>query len=127
MHLPDLAEFATRQERSEVPRFERGRLFARHDSSCQKVKDVADRPFSGGGFRDREMRLDLVPVPPALLRLDQVASGGQVGHDPVGSALSDAEGLRDVPNADLWIIGDAEQCPSVIGQEVPSRHNVCTY
>ena len=76
-------------------------LFVRRDSSGQKIKDVADGPFSGGGFGDREMRLDLVPVPPALFRLDQVAGGGQVGHDPVGSALRDAQGLRDVPNADL--------------------------
>jgi len=98
----------------------------RRDSSGQKIKDVADGPFSGAGFGDRKMRLDLVPVPPALLRLDQVTGDGEVSHDPVGSALRDAQGHRNVPHADRWIIGDAEQSPSVIGQEVPSRHNICT-
>jgi len=74
------------------------------------------------------MRLDLIPVPPALFGLDQVTGDGEVGHDPVGSALRDAQGLRNVPNADLWIIGDAQQSPSVIGQEVPCCcHNIRTY
>ena len=113
--------------KSRAPIGRRPIRIARHDSSGQKIKDVADRPFSGGGFGNREMRLDLVPVSPAFLRLDQVTGRGEVGHDPVGSTLRDAQGLRNVANTDLWIIGDAEQSLSVIGQEVPRCcHNICT-
>jgi hypothetical protein len=102
-------------------------LLVRHDSPRQQIKYVADCPFSGGGFGDREMRLNLVSVPPALLGLDQVTGDGQVGHDPMSSALRDAQGLRNVADADLWIMGDAKQGPSVIRQEIPGGHNICTY
>ena len=73
------------------------------------------------------MRLDLIPVPPALFGLDQVTGDGQVGHNPMSSAFRDAQALRNVADADLWIVGDAEQGPSVIRQEVPGCHNICTY
>jgi hypothetical protein len=42
----------------------------------------------------------------------------------VGSALRDAEAGRNVANADVGLVGDAQQCPPVVGEEVPGRHNV---
>ena len=69
------------------------------------------------------MRLDLIPVPPALFGLDQVARLSEVGHDPMGSALGDAQAGRNVAQAHVGVVGDAQQRPSVVGQEIPGSHN----
>ena len=69
------------------------------------------------------MGLDLVAVPPAVFRLDEVARFGEVGHDPVGSALGDAEARRNVANAHIGVVGNAQQGPPVVGQEIPGSHN----
>jgi hypothetical protein len=98
-------------------------LFPGYDSTGEKIEDLPDRPLTGGGLGDREVRLDLVAIPPAVLGLDQVAGGGEVGHDPVSSALGDAQAGRNVANAHVGVVGNAEQCPSVVGQEIPSSHN----
>ena len=45
--------------------------------------------FAGGGFGQREVRLDLVAVAAAVFVLDHVAGCRQVGDDAVGAALGD--------------------------------------
>jgi len=45
--------------------------------------------FAGGGFGQREVRLDLVAVAAAVFVLDPVAGCRQVGDDAVGAALGD--------------------------------------
>src|ERR1700683_3496301 len=47
-------------------------LFAGRDSTGEKIEDLPDRPLAGGGLGDREVRLDLVAIPPAVLGLDEV-------------------------------------------------------
>jgi hypothetical protein len=99
-------------------------LSVRHGSTGQEIKDVPDRQFAGRGFREREVRLDLVAIPPAVFRLYEVARFGQVGHDSVGSALGNAEACRDVANAHIGVVGNAEQRSSMVGEEIPSRHDL---
>jgi hypothetical protein len=49
------------------------------------------RAFPAGGFRQRQVRLDLVTVAAAVLLLDDVAGLGQAGDDTVGAAPGDAQ------------------------------------
>jgi hypothetical protein len=44
--------------------------------------------FAGGGFGQREVRLDLVSVAAAVFVLDHVAGCGQVGDDALLSVMS---------------------------------------
>ena len=44
--------------------------------------------FAGGGFGQREVRLDLVAVAAAVFVLDHVAGCGQVGDDALRSVMS---------------------------------------
>jgi hypothetical protein len=58
--------------------------------------DFADGGFLGGGFGQREVRLDLAAVAAAVFVLDHVAGCGQVGDDAVRAALGDVQARRDV-------------------------------
>ena len=78
--------------------------------------------FVGGGFGQREVRLDLVAVAAAVFVLDHVAGCGQVGDDAVGAALGDVQAGRDVARPRARVVGDAQQHPGVAGQEAPARH-----
>ena len=62
----------------------------------EKIEDLPDRPLTSGRLGDREVRLDLVAIPPAVLGLDEVARDGEVGHDPVRSALRDVQAGRNI-------------------------------
>ncbi len=48
--------------------------------------------------------------------------GGQIGDDAVHMALGDAEVHRDIAQANLRILSDAEKYPSVICEEAPVGH-----
>ena len=62
----------------------------------EEGQDFADGGFLGGGFGQREVRLDLAAVAAAVVRLDHVAGSGQAGADAAGAALGDARAGRDV-------------------------------
>ena len=49
-----------------------------------------------------------------------VPLGDEVGDDRLGRPLGDAHPGGDVPAADLWIGGDADEDVSVIGEERPT-------
>src|SRR5205085_11007366 len=85
-------------------------------------QDLADGGLAGGRLPERLVGLDLVAVTPALLLLDDVAGLGEVGDDAVGAALGDPDPLGDVAQPDAGVMGDADQHPSVVGEEVPTLH-----
>jgi hypothetical protein len=78
--------------------------------------------FPGGGFGQREVRLDLVTVAAAVFGLDHVAGCGQVGDDAVGAALGDVQAGCDVAQPRARVAGDAQQHPGVAGQEAAARY-----
>ena len=84
-------------------------------------QDLADGGFLAGGFRQREVRLDLVAVAAAVFLLDDVSGCGQVGDDAEGAALGDAYAGRDVAQPRARVVCDAQQHPGVVGQEAPAR------
>ena len=73
------------------------------------------------------MGLDLVAVAAAVLVLDHVTGGGEVGDDAVGAALGDAHSGGDVAQSGPRIMGDADEDPGVVGQEAPIGHRTPNY
>jgi hypothetical protein len=73
--------------------------------------------------RDRQrplhVHLVLVAAPDALP--GHVAAAHEVGDDLLRRALGDVEHQREVADADARIVRDAQERPSVIGEEAP-RH-----
>ena len=63
-----------------------------------------------------------VTVPSPVLFLYHVTGVGEIGHDPVGSALGDAEGGRQVPETGPRIVGDEQHRPRVVCQKAPLGH-----
>jgi hypothetical protein len=65
----------------------------------QKRQDLAYRPLLAAGFGQGQVRLDSVAVAAAIFLLDDVSRLGQILHDAVGAALSDANPVGDVTQA----------------------------
>ena len=95
----------------------RGRRLAGED-----VEDLADGLVPIGGVRDGQVVLDVIAVPAAVSFLHHVAGIGQIADDAVGTALGDPEGAGDLAQAHLRIVGDAQEGPPVVGEEVPLGH-----
>src|SRR4051794_35484232 len=98
-------------------------------SACAALRGVAeelehlpDRPLPTNRVSERQMPLDLVTVASPVLLLQDVTGVGEIGHDPVGSALGDTERSRQVPQTGPWIVGDKQHRPRVVGQEAPLTH-----
>ena len=73
------------------------------------------------------MGFDRVRVPATLARAREVAPDHELDDDAVDGPLSDADRLSDFAQADAGVLGDADEHPSVVGQERPrgasvSRH-----
>ncbi len=68
------------------------------------------------------MALNLIAVATTFSPLDDVTGVGQVRDDRVGVPLGDAEFGRDLAEANLGVLGDAEQGPSVVGEKAPMNH-----
>src|SRR3984957_12672714 len=88
----------------------------------QELQNFADGLVPAGGLLQGKVSLDLVSIPATLLEFHHVSAFRQVRDDSEGPALRDVEGGCDVPEAHVGIAGDAQQCPTVIGQKVPGRH-----
>jgi len=67
--------------------------------------------------------LNVVAVPATVFALDDVPGFGQVRDDARGAAFGDGEGGRNIAEPHVGITGDAEQRPTMVGQEVPCSHN----
>jgi hypothetical protein len=64
---------------------------------------------------------DRKSLPASLLLLNDVTGRIQVCHDPVRTALSDADGSCNVPQPDAWILGDCQQDPRMVLLQPPTR------
>jgi hypothetical protein len=96
-------------------------------SRCEQRDDLAHGRLPGAGLGYRQVSLDLVTVAAAVLLCDHVASLGQVGDDPVGAALGNAQSRSDVTQSRARVAGNVQQDPGVVGQEAPVRHtDKCT-
>jgi hypothetical protein len=97
---------------------------ARKADTGKHGQNFPDGGLPAGGFWQRKVRPDLVAVTAAILLLDDVAGVGQVGDDAVGAAFGDADAGRDVTQPHSRVVGNAQQHPSMVGQETPVRHAV---
>ena len=77
-----------------------------------------------GGVAQREFVVDPVVVAsPDPDRLE-VARRDQVGEDPLGGSLGDADSFCDVADPQVGLGGDGEQHMCVVGQERPATRFV---
>ncbi len=89
----------------------------------QDVQDIPDGLFPIGKLWQGQMALNLIAVATTFPKFDDVTGVGQVGDDRVGVPLSDAEFGRDLAKANLGVLGDAEERPSVVGEKAPMSHS----
>jgi hypothetical protein len=66
----------------------------------QESQDLADGVLPADGLRERQVRLDVIPIAAAVLLLDYVPGLDQVPDDAEGAALGDVQAGRDVAQAD---------------------------
>lgn len=68
------------------------------------------------------MELDLIGVPPTVPLLDDITADDKIVDDPAGAAFGDAERACDVAETSPGVVGDADQCPRMVGEEAPLLH-----
>ena len=91
-------------------------------TTSQDLQHVPDRPPAIGKFRQGQVALHLVAIPATFSLLDDIAGIRQIGDDGVRVPLGDTEVSCDLAQANIRILGDAEQCPAVVGEEAPVSH-----
>ena len=89
----------------------------------EQLEELADLALLGERMTKRQLRPHLVVVAPALALAHQVALVDQLGDDPVGGSLGDADGGRDVAQANAGVASDTDEHMGVIGEEVPPRRD----
>ena len=67
-----------------------------------------------GGESEWECGADAVVVASADALAFEVAGLAEVGDDRLGSAFGDPEEVGEVADADLWVLGDDEECFAVV-------------
>lgn len=67
------------------------------------------------------MVLHAVPVASTVALLDDVAGGGEIGDDAVGTSLGDPERRREISEADAGVVRDTQQDACVVRQKGPLR------
>lgn len=85
-----------------------------------ELEQLADIVRLLHGVSERALRVDLVMVASPVACPLYVALLDQVGHDCLGSTLSDPHLGSNVPSADPGVTGDAHQDVAVVGQERPA-------
>ena len=90
--------------------------------SDQEIEDFTDGAFSCGLLREREMVLHDVTIAAAVALFDDVPGRGEVGHDRVCAAFSDAQLVRDIAQANAGIVRDAQKGTAVVREEPPIGH-----
>jgi hypothetical protein len=75
-----------------------------------------------GQFGEGQLTLHLIAVPSAISLLDEIAGIGQIAHNGAYMSLGNAELGGEISQADIWILRDANECPPVVGQEIPTTH-----
>jgi hypothetical protein len=87
--------------------------------SHEELQDLTDGPALLDGVGDWKVALDHIAVPASYPLLDDVPGLGEVVHDGERPPLRDAERRPDVTEADIGVVGHAEQCAPIVGQESP--------
>jgi hypothetical protein len=87
----------------------------------EENQQLADRPLPEERLWLRLVDLHAVVVTAAGFGLADVSGFHQVGDDAVRGSLGDADRAGDLPQADAWIVCDAQECLSVVCQETPSH------
>jgi len=88
----------------------------------QDVQHIPDRPSLIGQFRQGHVTLHLIAIPATVSLLDDITGIGQISHDGVRVSLGNAELRGQISQADVRILRDAEQRPTVVGEEAPISH-----
>ena len=82
------------------------------------MNEFGTSPFLGGVPHVR-VRVDQIPVSPSVALAVDVSGPDEVGEDPLGGALGDADVVCDIPEPDVRIAGDGKQDLGVIREESP--------
>lgn len=88
---------------------------------AQQREQLTDLSPVAQGAAQRQLGPDLVAVAAAVALAHDVAGLDQLGEDPVGGALGDADRGRDVAQARARVVGHADQHVGVVGEEGPAR------
>jgi hypothetical protein len=86
----------------------------------QDLEQVADLALLLEGVTQGTPRHDRVAIASALPLAQQVARFDQLGQDPVGGALGNADRRGDVADADPGVVSHADEDVGVVGQKVPT-------
>ena len=86
----------------------------------EDAQQCADLEVVFQGMPKREVRVDLVAVPSADLLVREVPGVLELGHDPLSSALGDADLRCYLSHENVRILLDAEQDVGVIREERPT-------
>jgi len=65
----------------------------------------------------------LIAVATPISLFHDVAGLGQIVDNAVGTALGEAKTDRDIAQANLRVVSDAEECPTVVAEERPCGHS----
>jgi hypothetical protein len=88
----------------------------------QDLQHISDRASLIGQFRQGQVTLNLIAIPATVSLLDDISGIGQISHDGVRVSLGNAEVRGEISQADVRILRDAEQRPTVVGEEAPISH-----
>ena len=86
----------------------------------QDLEQIAHLALLDEGMAQWTPRHDLVAVSSALSLAQHVALLNQLGQDPVGGTLRDADRCGNVAQADARVMSDADEDVGVVGQKVPA-------
>jgi hypothetical protein len=75
--------------------------------------------MSGCGVRQVDLFVHAVDVSASRPGPREIAGVDEIGHDPLHGSLGDPHPVRDVTQADLWVLGDGQQDEPVARDEGP--------
>jgi hypothetical protein len=101
-------------------RFYLSRLL-RIGGKTQQLEQAADLvAFLGGVPEHRRLVVDDIAVAPSLSFALEIAGLDKVGQDSLRRADGDSDGVGDIADAHLRVVGDAEQYLRVVRHELPA-------
>ena len=72
----------------------------------EEPEKLADVSLPSDRVTNRHVRLDVIHVAPTILLLFHIATFGQIRHDAVRGPLGDIEGVGDVAQTQVGVVGD---------------------
>src|SRR5512133_3339065 len=101
-----------------MPRCMLGRLA----SEC--LQERADVDSVLVGVAEGKAGVDLIAIPTSDTLAGQIASVDEVIHETLCRPFGDSDALRDLAQADLGVLGDADERTGVIREECPAHPGV---